>query len=70
VEQSEGDLAERGLLGGYRTAVGWRTGLEPGAARDQSYRLLALGTPRTPPRPDPSSAEAGSTERRQHPTTP
>jgi NAD-dependent dihydropyrimidine dehydrogenase PreA subunit len=69
VEQSEGDLAERGLLGGYRTAVGWRTGLEPGAARDQSYRLLALGTSRANPRPDPSSAEAGSAELRQHPTT-
>ncbi len=46
VEQNEGDLTQRGLLCGYRAAVGWKAGQAPGASRDQSFRLLALGGPR------------------------
>lgn len=46
--QREDALRERGLLGGYRAAVGWGAGRAPGAARDQSHRLLALGGPRPP----------------------
>jgi len=53
VHLSEGELSQRGLLGGYRAVVGWGPGRAPGAARDESYRLLALGTP---PRPQ-STAE-------------
>jgi NAD-dependent dihydropyrimidine dehydrogenase PreA subunit len=44
--QSEDELRARGMLGAYRSAVGWGAGQAPGAARDQSYRLLALGGPR------------------------
>lgn len=60
VAQNEGELRARGMLGGYRSAVGWGPGQAPGAARDQSYRLLALGGPRPKPterfeRPEPTS---------------
>ena len=51
VTQSESDLRDRGLLGGYRAVVGWGPGRAPGAARDESHRLLA---PSPPPQ---SSAE-------------
>jgi NAD-dependent dihydropyrimidine dehydrogenase PreA subunit len=58
VAQNEGALSEKGLLGGYRAVVGWGDGRAPGAARDQSYRLLALGTAH--PKASASSAAAGS----------
>ena len=57
VAQSEGELSERGLLGGYRTAVGWRAGQAPGASRDQSYRLLALGGSRRAPSTETGAAQ-------------
>jgi len=47
--QPEDDLRKRGLLGGYRAAVGWGPGQAPGAARDQSFRLLSLGSAPTRP---------------------
>jgi NAD-dependent dihydropyrimidine dehydrogenase PreA subunit len=60
VAQNEAALAGRGLLGGYREAVGWKPGQAPGAARDQSYRLLALGGPRSSQRPlDPPRHPSG-----------
>ncbi|HYQ17157.1 MAG TPA: 4Fe-4S ferredoxin, partial [Polyangiaceae bacterium] len=40
----EQTLAENGLLGSYRAAVGWGEGRSPGAQRDASYILL--GPPR------------------------
>ena len=49
--QREDELNARGLIGSYRAAVGWRPGQSPGAARDQSFRLLALSGPRLPPAP-------------------
>jgi NAD-dependent dihydropyrimidine dehydrogenase PreA subunit len=55
--QREDDLIERGLLGGYRAAVGWTPGQAPGAARDQSFRLLSLGGPQ-------QETRHGSTTRR------
>jgi NAD-dependent dihydropyrimidine dehydrogenase PreA subunit len=33
-------LADRGLLGSYRAAVGWGEGRTPGARHDASFRLL------------------------------
>jgi NAD-dependent dihydropyrimidine dehydrogenase PreA subunit len=54
----EDDLRERGLLGGYRAAVGWAPGQAPGAARDQSFRLLSLGGPQQ------QETRHGSTTRR------
>jgi NAD-dependent dihydropyrimidine dehydrogenase PreA subunit len=42
--QPEDELRARGLIGGYRAAVGWGPGQAPGAARDQSFRLLSLGS--------------------------
>ena len=45
VAQHENELRQRGLLGGYRAVVGWGPGRAPGAARDQSYQLLALVAP-------------------------
>jgi NAD-dependent dihydropyrimidine dehydrogenase PreA subunit len=39
---NEDDLGDRGLLGSYRSAVGWGKGRSPGAQRDQSFRLLPL----------------------------
>ena len=53
VAQSEPELRARGLLGGYRAVVGWGPGQAPGAAQDQSFRLLALGTA---PHPSPSGS--------------
>ena len=38
-------LRDRGLLGGYRAVVGWGPGRAPGAARDESHRLLAPSPP-------------------------
>lgn len=35
-------LEESGRLGSYRRAVGWGRGLEPGAAKDASFRLIGL----------------------------
>jgi NAD-dependent dihydropyrimidine dehydrogenase PreA subunit len=35
-------LEATGRLGSYRRAVGWGRGLEPGAARDASFRLIGL----------------------------
>jgi NAD-dependent dihydropyrimidine dehydrogenase PreA subunit len=46
--QSEGDLRARGLLGGYRAAVGWGAGQVPGAARDPRPNGLFRH-----PRPEP-----------------
>jgi NAD-dependent dihydropyrimidine dehydrogenase PreA subunit len=43
VALSERELSDGGLLGHYRAAVGWGDGREPGAAQDQSFRLLAPG---------------------------
>lgn len=66
VAQNEATLAQRGLLGGYRDAVGWKPGQKPGATRDQSYRLLALGGSRpstaqpAPGRPGPNAATPAS----------
>lgn len=57
VAQSEPELNARGLLGGYRAVVGWGPGQAPGAAQDQSYRLLALGSA---PHPSPSKRPARS----------
>lgn len=48
VQCPEGELSERGLLGSYRAIVGWGAGRAPGAARDESYRLLALAAPSRP----------------------
>jgi NAD-dependent dihydropyrimidine dehydrogenase PreA subunit len=58
VPQSEEELRSRGVLGGYRAAVGWGAGQAPGASRDQSYRLLALSAPPRPrtERPVPPSS--------------
>jgi len=53
VSRTEGELCERGLLGAYRAVVGWGPGRAPGAARDETYHLLAIGSP---PRPPSSSA--------------
>jgi NAD-dependent dihydropyrimidine dehydrogenase PreA subunit len=36
----EQQLAEKGLLGSYRAAVGWGEGRSPGARLDASFRLL------------------------------
>ena len=40
VSVKEHALAEKGLLGSYRAAVGWGEGRTPGAQRDASYILL------------------------------
>lgn len=40
VTVGEQSLADRGLLGSYRAAVGWGEGRSPGARRDASYLLL------------------------------
>jgi NAD-dependent dihydropyrimidine dehydrogenase PreA subunit len=61
VAPREDELRERGLLGGYRSAVGWGPGQAPGAARDQSFRLLALGrAPLAKPHTSEPSASAVS----------
>ena len=57
----EAQLARQGLLGGYRAVVGWGEGRAPGAAKDRSFQLLALGPPRTPPAPAPGAVTTGST---------
>jgi NAD-dependent dihydropyrimidine dehydrogenase PreA subunit len=60
VAQSEAELSARGMLGAYRRAVGWGAGQAPGAERDQSYRLLALGgqRPQSGERADAPSASS------------
>lgn len=40
VQVQEHVLSERGLLGSYRSAVGWGEGRTPGAQKDASYILL------------------------------
>jgi NAD-dependent dihydropyrimidine dehydrogenase PreA subunit len=45
----EQQLAEKGLLGSYRAAVGWGEGRSPGARQDASFRLL--GPERRPSAP-------------------
>jgi NAD-dependent dihydropyrimidine dehydrogenase PreA subunit len=40
VHVREQNLADSGLLGSYRAAVGWGEGRTPGAERDASYILL------------------------------
>jgi NAD-dependent dihydropyrimidine dehydrogenase PreA subunit len=49
VEVHEPLLAEKGLLGSYRAAVGWGEGRSPGARQDASSRLLS-------PHPRPAAA--------------
>jgi NAD-dependent dihydropyrimidine dehydrogenase PreA subunit len=39
--RDEAALEAAGLLGSYRRALGWRRGDVPGAARDESHRVLA-----------------------------
>jgi len=51
----EDELRERGLMGGYRAAIGWGPGQASGAARDQSFRLLSLGVARVAHPPSPGS---------------
>lgn len=46
---SETHLADGGLLGSYREAVGWGEKKRPGADGDQSFKLLPLSGPRTSP---------------------
>jgi NAD-dependent dihydropyrimidine dehydrogenase PreA subunit len=41
VALNEPGLVARGLLGTYREVVGWGEGRQPGAAQDQSFRVLA-----------------------------
>lgn len=60
VALEEAQLARQGLLGGYRAVVGWGEGRAPGAAKDRSFQLLALGPPRPPPTTAPV-AGAGTT---------
>lgn len=50
VEVGEQALAEKGLLGSYRAAVGWGEGRTPGARHDASYLLLR---PERAPAPAP-----------------
>jgi NAD-dependent dihydropyrimidine dehydrogenase PreA subunit len=50
--QNEGELRARGMLGAYRSVVGWGAGQTPGASRDRSFRLLT-----------PSTSSRGETER-------
>lgn len=38
----EARLSESGLLGSYRTAVGWGPRRKPGAAADQTFRVLEV----------------------------
>ncbi len=45
VAVGEGALVERRLLGSYRAAVGWGEGRTPGAAQDQSFRILGPALP-------------------------
>jgi NAD-dependent dihydropyrimidine dehydrogenase PreA subunit len=42
-------LADNGLLGSYRAAIGWGEGRSPGARNDQSFRLLPLSHKKSPP---------------------
>ena len=48
VSTSEQALADKGLLGSYRAAVGWGDGRTPGAQRDASYILLKPPPKRLP----------------------
>jgi NAD-dependent dihydropyrimidine dehydrogenase PreA subunit len=60
VTLSEPVLVARGLLGTYREVVGWGEGRQPGAAQDQSFRILAPAlnakAPASPLSPTPSAA--------------
>ena len=57
VALTEQSVNDRGLLGTYREVVGWGEGRQPGAAKDQSFRILALGTaPAAPQPPKPAPA--------------
>ena len=45
----EQTLADSGLLGSYRAAIGWGEGRSPGARNDQSFRLLPPSHKKLPP---------------------
>jgi hypothetical protein len=45
----EQTLADSGLLGSYRAAIGWGEGRSPGARNDQSFRLLPLSSKKSSP---------------------
>lgn len=45
VAVDETALHARGLLGSYRSAVGWTSGQKPEAGNDQTFRVLAMIEP-------------------------